>query len=380
MSESSLDTPLHTDRPDDRQNRTGPRYTRRYFRDGAAKDLWPRWSDVLPGENAQRLEGGQRRRGDLRSGDATAPLVSYVTVVKNNASGLSRAIASVREQTYPDVEHIVIDGASTDGTVGVLEENGEALAYFASERDTGLYAAMNKAVPLARGQLICVLNSDDWLEPTAAETAVKCMRDANGSALLFSGANVAQSKHTWKPQILHPGCWFELANVCHNAMYASPAAYEDVGPYDASLKIAADFKWIMTGIDAGVWTSYTATPTLNYSLGGASSDQERHRTECLRVVEERFSQLTSTEARFLHDCFYQFGDGGRRHGSPARRTRILHELVTSKSDQSDLIEALFWASLDFVEFPRFMRFGRKRHWMERIKGKIKPFGFRPRAE
>lgn len=142
---------------------------------------WPVWVDRLqhpPEDGRVFVEGGSRTRGIIKSGTRDEPLVTYITVVRNNAATLARTIESVQSQTYFNVEHIVLDGASTDGTLDVIRKYGERIDYFASEPDGGLYEAVNKAVPLARGQLICILNSDDWLEPQAAEIAVERMHSA----------------------------------------------------------------------------------------------------------------------------------------------------------------------------------------------------------
>jgi glycosyltransferase involved in cell wall biosynthesis len=134
---------------------------------------WPVWRDRLPAAAGPRAEGGLRlQRGSTRPHSATEPLVSYVTVVKNGAGTLERTLLSVRQQTWSAIEHIVLDGSSTDGTVGIIERHAASLEYYASESDAGLYDALNKAVELAAGELICVLNADDWLTPDAAAVAV----------------------------------------------------------------------------------------------------------------------------------------------------------------------------------------------------------------
>ena len=112
-------------------------------------------------------------------------------MVRNNTTTLARTIESVQQQTYGNVEHIVLDGASTDGTLDLIRQYADRLDYFVSEPDAGLYDAINKAVPLARGQLICILNSDDWLEPHAAEIAVhRHARRGGGPSLLADDALV----------------------------------------------------------------------------------------------------------------------------------------------------------------------------------------------
>lgn len=318
---------------------------------------WPAWADHLPVRaGVARVEGGRRTQGHLKTGDAARPLVSYVTVVRNNTATLARTLDSVQQQTYDNVEHIVLDGASTDGTLDLIRRYADRLDYFVSEADAGLYDALNKAVPLARGQLICILNSDDWLEPDAAEIAVRRMREAlDGPALLLSGALVREGAvtHPWSPAFVHPGCYFTCANDCHNAIYATRAAYERSGPYDISFRIAADFKWIMTSLDAGSACVYTQEPTVNYSMGGTSGDVRQHSVECMRVVSERFPFLSSVEVSGLYHCFFRLaGAVAQQQGDrPANHTAFLQKVFAMHERRPDFLGALSWASMATLEHP-----------------------------
>ncbi|MEJ8811736.1 glycosyltransferase family 2 protein [Variovorax ureilyticus] len=340
------------------------------FRNGAAGPAFgmslqdharqkPVWTDVLPASGTiDRPEGGLRTKGLVKSGTPDLPLVSYVTVVRNNVATLGRAIESVQRQSYPNVEHIVLDGASTDGTVELILRHADRLDYFVSEPDRGLYDAINKAVPLARGQLICVLNSDDWLEPHAAEIAVRRMhKRTQGAALLATGAviyNLAEEVEVeWPPMFVHPGSYFACANICHNGVYATRLAYERSGLYDATFRIAADFKWVMACVDAGVDFIYTREVAVNYSLGGTSGDAGGHSRECQRVVAERFPFLSRREVNGLYDSYFLFGhqphDVLDRPHEPL--TALLRRLFFQHTQQRDFQLALTWAAMTKLEHP-----------------------------
>ncbi|WP_237173388.1 glycosyltransferase [Paracandidimonas lactea] len=312
--------------------------------------LWPNWTDRLPpSPSPERLEGGLRCVGQFKFDTPEKPLISYVTVVRNNASTLERTITSVQSQTYTNIEHIVLDGASSDGTIEVIERYRDKLDYYVSEPDNGLYDALNKAIPLARGRLICVLNSDDWLEPDAAEIVVSHMRNEMGSALLLSGARVLDGSivHEWMPAFVHPGSYFMCANDCHNAIYATRKAYEESGPYDAGYKIAADFKWIMGCLVKGVNFIYTTESTVNYSLGGTSSDQRKHGLECMRVVHDRFPFLSLTEIKGLFYCFFVFRNSVAliEETRPMNCAAFIRQLFVRHVNQPDFLAALSWASI-----------------------------------
>ena len=317
---------------------------------------WPVWADRLPSHPGRILEGGLRTGGHFKSGTDRQPLVSYITVVRNNVATLARTIESVRQQTYENVEHIVLDGASTDGTLEIIRQHADRLDYFASEPDAGLYAAINKAIPLARGQLICILNSDDWLEPRAAEIAVHRMHRRTDAALLLTTALVAVEPgkvHEWNPSFVHPGCYFSCADDCHNGIYANRAACELTGPYDASYKIVADFKWIMTCLEAGVSFVYTREATVNYSMGGTSSDVREHSIECIRVVRERFPFLSSIEVSGLYHCFFKLGGDVRalEGHRPADLMQFVRRMFAAHRDRTDFVQALTWAGMAKLEHP-----------------------------
>lgn len=336
----------------------GPMFPAHLHSKPAGNENWPVWADCLPSatEGDPREEGGLRTLGQLKSSTAGEPLITYVTVVRNNQDTLERTILSVQEQTYRNVEHIILDGASTDGTLDIIRRHADRLDYYASERDAGLYDALNKAVPLSRGALICVLNSDDWLEPNAAQIAAKRLLGRDGPIMLLSAAKVADGKvvHNWQPAVVHPGSYFMCANDCHNAIYASKSTYELTGPYDSTYKIAADFKWIMSALDAGAQFIYTTEPTVNYSLGGTSGDFLGHSRECMRVVRERFPALSEQEVQGLYHCFFIFSDANKKIelGIPDNYTAFLRQTLANHSDDAALAACLGWAAIVKLNHPQ----------------------------
>ena len=117
----------------------------------------------------------------MRSGGATAralrpaPKVSLVTVTLNARATLARTIESVQRQTFPDLEHVVVDGASSDGTRDLLAEALRPQDFWISEPDRGISDALNKGVALARGAYVQFIHADDWLSPDQVERAVETL-------------------------------------------------------------------------------------------------------------------------------------------------------------------------------------------------------------
>ncbi len=265
-----------------------------------------------------RVEGGLRLidAGRCRRGGPKRPLVSYVTVVRNARATLPRTLASVRAQQWDAVEHIVVDGLSDDGTRDIIEAHAGQIDYYVSEPDAGLYDALNKALSMVRGDLVCVLNADDWLTPDAAAVAaralIRCSPAAETSApvLILTSAwlHDQRRRKLWLPGPLNAGSWLRCPKICHNGVYATPAAMALAGPYDTRFRIIADTRWLCGAFDAGVRIAHCAAPTVHYVTGGLSSDSRRHVEECARLVALRFPALDTSEVWTLVHGFYPWTD------------------------------------------------------------------------
>ena len=322
---------------------------------------WPDWRATLPPAGGERrAEGGRRVASGAAQRPppaAAGPLISYVTVVKNAAGTIGRTIDSVQAQRWPHVEHIVIDGCSTDGTLAVIERHRAAIDYYASEPDGGLYEALNKAVELASGELICVLNADDWLAADAAQTVAAhfAQPSPHAARLLCTAAWAMRSdrRKLWLPAPIDAGSWLVCANVCHNAVYATRAAYEASGPYRADLRIAADFAWLMACVDAGVEIRRLDEPTVHYSMGGLSADTRAHTTECAAILRRRFPLLDESQAWGLMHCFHQFRANLAPFSAtrPAHLGRFLCRLVEQHGGDADLLRALARAGFATLRHP-----------------------------
>ncbi len=295
-----------------------------------------------------RVEGGLRLvdPGRCKRGGPTRPLVSYVTVVRNAQATLARTLASVRGQHWEAVEHIVIDGLSDDGTRDIIEAHADQIDYYVCEADAGLYDALNKALSMIRGDLVCVLNADDWLTPDAAAVAVRaltrCAPAAAASApvmiLTSAWLHDRRRRKLWLPGTLDAGSWLRCPKICHNGVYATPAAIALAGPYDTRFRIIADTRWLCSAFDAGVRFVHCAAPTVHYVSGGLSSDYKRHVEECARLVALRFPALDTSEVWTLIHCFYPWADNLESFAShrPVDLGRALESLLSRHADDDAL--------------------------------------------
>lgn len=248
----------------------------------------------------RRAEGGWRlsRAGQARGqgGALARPLVSVITVCRNAADTLPRCLASVAAQGWQAVEHIVIDGASEDGTQDLLRAHEATIDYYVSEPDGGIYDAMNKGLALAQGELILMLNADDWLAADALESLVAARAD--------SGADIACAlaryidPETGAAQVLRAMPYDDAVAfrmpLRHGTMLVPADIYDRLGGYDTGFPIAADRDFTARLWQAGVTCHEVPRPLLNFSTGGVSNrDHDGLAAEKARLVKRAFP--------FLHD-------------------------------------------------------------------------------
>ena len=120
----------------------------------------------------RKFEDGKRLRGVKRAGTKERPLISIITVVKDNVRFIQETIDSIKSQKYDNIEYIIIDGLSEDGTLDVIKKNIDYIDYVVSEKDLGNYDAINKGLSLSTGDLIGIVNGDDILLPDTTNTLI----------------------------------------------------------------------------------------------------------------------------------------------------------------------------------------------------------------
>ena len=175
------------------------------------------------------------------------PKISIITASYNSVRTIEQTIASVLCQTYPDIEYIIIDGGSTDGTVEVIEKYADRIAYWVSEPDRGIYHAFNKGVRAATGDYVEFLGSDDALAgPRAIEQIAGYLADdvdiLSCCAWFVLGGTGKQrlgtNAYARNPATYHGGM------VPHGAMFTK-RTLQLARPFDESYRIAADYKFFL---------------------------------------------------------------------------------------------------------------------------------------
>lgn len=200
--------------------------------------------------------------------------ISIITVSYNSASTIEQTIRSVIEQSYSNIEYIIIDGGSTDGTVDIIRRYADKIAYWRSEDDDGIYDAMNKGIQVATGDYIQIIGSDDCLCSTSTIQQVVDSIDAGTD--IFSAARYEVDEKR-RIQILTTN---ETAkNVRPNTLPWMPhtgifvkSSYMKTHLFDTSYKIGADYKFILSAyMDKNVVFQYVDFPVAYFSLAGVSN-------------------------------------------------------------------------------------------------------------
>lgn len=172
--------------------------------------------------------------------------ITVITVAYNSASTISDTLRSVATQTHPNVEHILVDGASTDETMTIVATHGAHLAKVVSECDKGIYDAMNKGVRLATGEVVGFINSDDfYAQPEALAKVVRAFADDTVDAVYGDLCYVRQDATSevvryWRSCEFVPGLFNQGWCPPHPTLFVRRRVYERCGVFDLRYRIAAD--------------------------------------------------------------------------------------------------------------------------------------------
>jgi glycosyltransferase involved in cell wall biosynthesis len=220
------------------------------------------------------------------SGARDLPLVSVITSVLNGAETIRNCIESVLRQDYPNVEHIVIDGGSTDRTLEVLRQYDDRIALWRSQPDRGIYDAWNKALLEARGEWICFLGADDELLPDAVSAYMALAAKEPQAEYLSSKVKVVHSSG-YVRIIGSPWTWRKFARaMCtpHPGSMHRRSLFDRLGTYDTSYRIAADYELLLRARDQ-LRAAYLPVTTAIMKAGGMSFTGRAIKEEARAKIE-----------------------------------------------------------------------------------------------
>ena len=219
--------------------------------------------------------------------------ISIITITYNSAKTLPRALESVQSQTYNDIEHVLVDGASTDGTRELIEAYAakHTNVRWVSEPDEGIYNAINKGIRMASGDVIGFLHSDDVLYSTDSIGQIAAAMRASKADVIYGDLQYCKGDKVvrrWKSNDFHPSALKFGWMPPHPTVYVRREVYEQVGPYDEWFRISADYDMILRIFTAGFKTHYIPEVLVKMNTGGTSNKNSKAR---LSKTQEDFIVL-----------------------------------------------------------------------------------------
>lgn len=206
------------------------------------------------------------------------PKVSIITVCYNSAKTIKDCIDSVLSQSYNKIEYIIIDGLSTDSTVSIINSYGEKISKFISEKDEGIYDAMNKGIKMANGDIIGILNSDDlFYNNSIIQEMVSVFQNndcdaAYGDVIFTKQTNLNKVVRYYSSEGFHIDKFRKGLMPAHPSFFVYRKIYANLGYYDTSYKISADFDLLIRFLLINrLRTVYLPKVIVRMRLGGVST-------------------------------------------------------------------------------------------------------------
>ena len=227
-----------------------------------------------------------------RKTEVSQPIFTIITVVRNGSTTLQRCINSIKSQKFQNFEYIVIDGASSDGTLEIIRENADVISFAVSEEDKGLYFAMNKGLKLARGKYVGILNADDAYFPNTLDLVQEAFRKDSSCDIIYGAMGYFSQLD--QVYFIHSD---ELPNrmIFHPTCFIRSETYKRIGGFDTKYQVAADYEFIMRCFKAGENFLGLKQALAIFSDGGTSA----------RLRFRSIMETSEIQAKFNHESIYR---------------------------------------------------------------------------
>lgn len=222
-----------------------------------------------------RTSGGQRLNGVLAQSAPDIPLVTVVTAVFNGEAYLRECLESVLAQDYPNIEHIILDGGSTDGTLDILREYNDRVALWKSEPDKGVYDAWNKALTEARGDWISFLGADDEFLDGAISAYMETAIQSPSAEYIASLGRIAFPSG-YEKMYGRPLTWKKLSRrmqALHVGSMHKRSLFERHGKFNTAYRIVGDYEFLLRPHSDSAF-AFMDRPTVLVRAGGISDSVE----------------------------------------------------------------------------------------------------------
>lgn len=209
--------------------------------------------------------------------------ISVITVTFNSGNTLNETLESTIKQTYKNIEHIIIDGLSTDNTLQIVNKY-EHISKIVSERDLGIYDAMNKGIALAKGEIIAILNSDDVFFDNLVLEKVSNFFEKNpnemavyGDLIYFSKLDSNVTFRYWKSKKYYENFFDDGHVIAHPSLFLRKEVYETTGKYYTNYKLAGDYEFMLRAFKIYKFKPhYIDEIFIKMRIGGASTKNLRN--------------------------------------------------------------------------------------------------------
>ena len=246
------------------------------------------------------IEGGLRTKGRFKATSPSKPLITVITAVLNGERHLEQTILSVLRQSYDNVEYLIIDGGSTDGTLDIIKKYEDEIDYWLSEADSGIYEAMNKGIDLAKGEMIALLNADDYYELNSLHTVAEfCVNIGMDNVFYANHYMLQEDLHLRYKSYPHMRYWMGMP-LCHQAMFVPKEIYQKLGSYSLSYAFAADYEFLLRSLKYGIRYVHIDQFLVNYRNTGLTSlNYTRAMEEWRKINAIYFPVYGPAHAKFL---------------------------------------------------------------------------------
>ncbi len=223
------------------------------------------------------------------------PLVSIITVVYNGAKTLEQTIQSVISQTYKNIEYIVIDGGSSDGTLDIIKKYEDRITYWVSGPDSGIYDAMNKGIRKSHGEIIGIINSDDYYEKETAAAVVNEFK-AHPDTVIYGLLRYIKDGRELMVMAHHHD-YLRQFMIPHPASFVPKALYDRYGLFNLKYSYCADYDFMLRLFESHVPFIRIDRVLANFRTDGVSSSLKSV-LENYRILKEH-GVISSRKSLFL---------------------------------------------------------------------------------
>lgn len=231
------------------------------------------------------------------------PLISIITVCFNGTKTIRQTIESILNQTYTNIEYILVDGKSTDNTVAIIEEyapqfaaNGISYRWI-SEPDSGIYDAMNKGIKLATGEWINIQGSDDWLELDACKHLFETLQSNSTAEVIYGLSKYYIRNKLYKIGQFHHTNLIE-STLNHQSIFIKNTVHQKLGLYSTNYKLASDYEFLIRAHINKINFLFMPYIIANYNAGGAS-DSVSSEIETIKI-KNKYKLINNLYSKLLY--------------------------------------------------------------------------------